>query len=343
MKFAAIVTTASKVLRNNPRQTMMLWGAPGNGKSSCGQAIADALEVPLFMFRPSNKDATDITGLPTVHHDANTTSWALNQMWLDLNNAAERHGGALLLLDEINQANNMMFNAINGIILDRLVGDSFQLHPKVMVVATGNRTSDKAASNRMPSHTSNRMMHFDMESDLDGWCEAALTGKFASGPVQVPVVAFLRFRPHFLNKFDTDARSCPTERTWEMVSASTDPAMALTEGEEFAVVSGLVGEGVAAEYCGFKRIMDNMDNPDAILLDPKGFKPVTDPATSYAMMGAMASRSSKDNVERVWEYINQYPKDLQVVWLKDASTQHKGIRSTKTFTQIVTALKDVLF
>lgn len=347
MKFAQIVSTAAKVLSVAPDQSVMIWGAPGNGKTSAGGEIAKRLNAHFVMFRPSNKDAVDVTGLPSIQKlgcdsEIEVARWAKNEIWHKINEIAEQKP-VLLMIDELNQANGQMFNVLNGIFLDRLVGDDLELHPNVRVVASGNRTIDKAASSRMPGHTSNRLMHLDMESDLDGWCEAALTGKFKSGPVQVPVVAFLRFRPSHLNSYDPDKRENCTERTWEMVSKCTVPEAGLTYEEEYGVVAGLIGSGVAAEYMGFKKIMDNMDNPDAILLAPKDYKPSDDPATAYAMMGAMASRTKKDNVDRVWQYVGQYSKEYQVVWLKDALTQCSEVKGTKTFGQIVINLKDVLF
>lgn len=332
MKYASIVSTAAHIFKNAPHQSVMIHGAPGCGKSHAATiGLRDALGLPavdvkhpdsaVIMFRPSNHDPVDVTGLPTVGEDG--TTWSTPDFLHRVNAVAERHGRALFVIDELNQAVPMMFNTLNGLILDRFVGN-FKLHPGVHIIATGNRQTDKAASNRMPSHTANRLFHMDMESDLDGWCDWALH----SG-VPVWVVSFLRFKPSMLNDFNPDRRENPTERSWEMFAraAGDDCPKELT----YTLAKGFLGEGVAAEVTAFRQIMEDLPNVDAVLLDPEN-SPVPEMlAAKYAMCGALAARATKDNYERVITYAERLPKEFEVLLVRDANKLNQSLVTTRAF------------
>jgi hypothetical protein len=45
-----------------------------------------------------------------------------------------------------------------------------------------------------------------------------------------------------------------------------------------------------------------MPDPDAIILNPESAPIASDPATNIAICGALANKSSEDNVERVLKY-----------------------------------------
>lgn len=325
MKYADIVSTAALVLENNPKQAVMIHGAPGCGKSHAGlHGIPQALGISpdaVEMFRPSNHDPVDLSGLPMVNE--NHTKWSTPDFLLRINHMAQTHGKALFLLDELNQAVPMMFNTLNGLILDRRIGD-FRLHDGVRIVATGNRQTDKAASNRMPSHTANRLFHMDMESDLDGWCEWAL-----GAGIPVWIVAFLRFKPALLNDFNPDRRENPTERSWEMFarSAGDDLPLKMTN----IIARGYLGEGAAAEVTAFRQVMEHMPNPDACMMDPDGSPLPESLSATYALCGALAQRAKKDNFDRLVKYVSRLAPEFGVLAVRDAYRINREIAHSRAF------------
>lgn len=328
--YASIVSLASHVLKNNPTQAIMVWGAPGCGKShlateglpkALGMLPMEHPDSPVRMFRPSNHDPVDLTGLPMVTETS--TKWITPAFLLGINELAERHGKAMLVIDELNQAVPMMFNTLNGLILDRRIAE-FKLHPGVHIVATGNRQTDKAASNRMPSHTANRLAHFDMESDLKGWQSWAI-----KAGLPLWIVSFLGFRPNLLNAFDADKRENPTERSWEMFAraAGNDLPLDLT----MTLAQSFVGEGAAAEVAAFRRVEAEMPNPDACLLSPST-SPLPDSlAAKYAMAGAMANRATKQNIGAVLEYMGRLEKQYEVLTMRSAYVRKPEITATAAF------------
>lgn len=328
--YATAVAAAVRILNNNPRQGIMFWGAPGCGKSHAATiGVPEALglaplgqpDSPVRMFRPSTHDPVDITGLPAVTDGA--TTWNTPDFLQELNRLANTHGRALWVIDELNQSVPMMFNALNGLILDGVAG-SFRLDKRVSIICTGNRQTDRAASNRMPSHTANRLWHYDIESDLKGWTRWALTNN-----IPMWVISYLAMKPNHLNVFDPDRRENATERTWELFSRAAGDD--LPAEETLSLASGFVGEGIAAELAAFRRTMDEMPDPDACLLNPTGAPLPQTLDAKYAMAGAMAHRASKGNLDRVLAYVGRMEKQYEVLTLRSAYTRDPQVCASRAW------------
>lgn len=298
-------------------------GSPGLGKTSLAFDAVDARgfsAATVGIFRPSLHDPVDLSGCPSV--EEGITRWAPPKFLVDINRTAEKYGFALLVWDELPQAVPMMQNAIAGMILDRQIGE-FKLHPAVHQIATGNRTKDKAGAGRVVSQLGNRLCHLEMEAHLDDWCEWALdTG------LDVTTVSFLRFRSGLLSDFEADRFSNPTPRSWEAVARANT---ALAPHLYHAKVMGLVGEGAAAEYIGFKRIADQLPRVDEILINPTGTMVPTEPAALYAVSGALAVQSTPDNFDRVMLYVDRMPPEFGLLAVKTALTASPKVVHTKSF------------
>ncbi len=78
---------------------VMLWGAPGTGKSEIVAAVASRHAVPLIDLRLSQLEPTDLRGVPFRVDDH--VLWSVPALLPD----AIRHGPrGILFLDEINAA-----------------------------------------------------------------------------------------------------------------------------------------------------------------------------------------------------------------------------------------------
>ena len=323
MNYQAIVSMSAHILNNNPHQAIMVWGPPGCGKShAMTQALPTQLGLPtdaVMMFRPSNHDPVDVTGLPVVTEDR--TRWSPPDFLLKANEKAEQYGRSLLVIDEINQSVPMMFNILNGLILDRHVS-AFHLHPGVHIVATGNRQTDKAASNRMPAHTANRLCHFDMESDLNGF-----TKYWLSQDLPIWVISYINMKPNNLNAFNPDERCNPTERSWELFAKAAGDDLPLEMTATLA--KSFLGEGVAAELAAFRKIESEMPNPDGCLIDPKGSALPTSIHAKYAIAGALAQRANKGNFDAVLQYMGRIEKQFEVLCVRIAFGKKPEVLATK--------------
>ena len=224
-------------------------------------------------------------------------------------------------IDELPQAAVMMQNALAGLALDRQLGD-IKLSNEVVIVATGNRTQDKAGANRMVTQLGNRLLTIDQESSLDGWCDWAI-----EADIPMWLVSFMRFRPAMLNDFDPNRMQNPTERTWEMVGRLPDMPDNLT----FTAFKGLVGEGAAAEATSFKAIADKLPSMDAIRLSPATHEMPTNNAVLYALSGAIAYGITKDTFGSMYEFISRMPAEFQVLVLKDCVRKCPSIAGSSAF------------
>jgi hypothetical protein len=302
-------------------------GAPGGGKSACARDIVDSLGFETVVeFTASLRDPVDVLGTP--NNNGEYTRWVPPEEFYNL-----RQGRAALILEELSDAPIPMQNALCGVIYDRRAGN-LQLSKDLFIIATGNRTEDKSGANRITSKLANRTRRFDFQENIDDWTEWALDNDM--DPV---LIQFLRFRPGLLSDFDANRFANPTPRAWERVNLI--PA-SLDSGLFFDNVSGEVGEGAAAEYTGFRRIYMSLPDVDSILLDPAGADVPQDPATLYALTGALARKSTKDNFDRVSKYLSRMSPEFNVMATKDAIKLQPTIKHSRAFVEWASKNAEVL-
>lgn len=291
-------------------------GKPGGGKSALAQAIGKELGFDrVTQFFASLRDPVDLLGTP--RNDGDVTRWIPPEELAQL-----RTGRNLLIIEEMSDCNTAMQNGLCGLIYDRKLND-LHLSPETYIIATGNRTQDKSGANRVVSKLMGRVRHMEFTENIDDWSEWAL-----NAGIDVTLIQFLRFRPDLLSDFNPDNKCNPTPRTWERVNLI--PADLPTD-LYFANVAGDVGEGAAAEYTGFRRIYESLPNIDAILMNPSKAEVPKDPAVLYALTGALAHKTSKDNFDRVAEYVDKMSPEFQVMCVSDAMKLKPEIKTTKAF------------
>ena len=78
----------------------------------------------------------------------------------------------ILFLDEISAAPQSVQAAAYQITLDRVVGEH-KLPENCIVIAAGNRVTDRSVAFKMPKALANRLMHFEVDGNFDSWkCNA---------------------------------------------------------------------------------------------------------------------------------------------------------------------------
>ena len=197
--------------------SVMLWGPPGVGKSQAIRQIAKNIEgrtdkktkitdVRLLLFNP-----IDLRGIPTSNADKTLAVWLKPQIFqMDPGEDVVN----ILFLDEISAAPQSVQAAAYQITLDRVVGEH-KLPENCIVIAAGNRTTDKSVAFKMPKALANRLLHIEVEGSFKAWKQWAIR----SG-IHPKVLGFLTFRQNYLMKFDaaTEELAFATPRSWEMVS-----------------------------------------------------------------------------------------------------------------------------
>lgn len=309
-------------------------GKPGGGKSSLARSIIHHLGVApelITEFNPSLRDPVDIMGIPNTNGD-HATWKSMDEFWR-LRRVEGDNRPRACIIEEMSDATMPMQNPLCRLLLDRHAGE-LALHENTFFIATGNNTEHKSGANRLSTKLGNRLWNLTFDENLDAWCDWALGAN-----ISVKMIQFLRFKPNLLSEFDPNRTINPTPRSWEMANCVPEE---LSPEIYMQSIAGCVGEGAAAEYTGFKRIFEGLPDIDGILMNPTKADVPTDPAVLYALTGALAHKSTKDNFGRVNAYVSRLPSDFQVMCVFDAQKLKPEIRQTKDFVEWAVKNSNVL-
>lgn len=254
-------SAAKRALRKafKNKRPIFLWGGPGIGKSDIIKQLGAELEANVIDIRLSLWEPTDIKGIPYFDSNTGTMVWAPPSE-LPTEEYAAHFKSVILFLDEMNSAAPAVQAAAYQLILNRRVG-TYKLPDNVVIVAAGNRESDKGVTYRMPAPLSNRFVHLEMTIDWDDYFEWATENR-----IHRDVVGFLSFSKKDLHDFDPKAssRAFATPRSWGFVSELLDDddtdISTLTD-----LVSGAIGEGLAIKFMAHRKFASKLPNPVDIL------------------------------------------------------------------------------
>jgi len=250
----------SRLLRCFKKQRpVFLWGPPGIGKSEVVAELTEELGGYMIDLRLGQMEPTDLRGIPFFNKNKEVMDWAPP---IDLPDAemASQYPVIVLFLDEMNSAAPSVQAAGYQLILNRRIG-KYKLPDNVVIVAAGNRESDKGVTYRMPSPLANRFLHLEVRPDFDSWQTWAVNNKIHSD-----VVGYLSFAKQDMFDFDprSPSRSFATPRSWTFVSEFVEDDD-VTPQELTDLVSGLVGEGLAVKFMAHRKVAGQMPKPEDIL------------------------------------------------------------------------------
>lgn len=312
------------------QRTVCIEGPPGGGKTTIVHQAAEEMGITCIERHMPTMLVEDFGIL--FPDGTDQLSYKLPD-WFPVKGKAPDRG--ILLFDDRNQAGADLQKVLANICQARTLHGA-ELPDGWQVISTGNRQSDRAGANRVLSHLRNRETVLELETHLDDW-----TGWALNNGVKPEVVSFIRFRPNLLHDFDAQRDQNATPRSW--VEGVSDVLGTVPAEAEFECFKGAVGEGAAAEFVGFVRIFRKLPNPDAILLNPTTSDVPTDPATLYALSGALAQRATEGNFERVCQYSERMPAEFSVLTVSYAARRNPDLANTQAFTQWSLKHQDVLF
>ena len=157
------------------KRPLFLWGPPGVGKSDVISQITQELGGYMIDLRLGQMEPTDIRGIPFYNKDSGKMDWA-PPVELPDEETASQYPIVVLFLDEMNSAPASVQSAAYQLILNRRIGQ-YKLPDNVVMVAAGNRESDKGVTFRMPTPLANRFVHQEMRVDFPSWQEWAVENK----------------------------------------------------------------------------------------------------------------------------------------------------------------------
>lgn len=308
--------------------SVMLWGPPGAGKSQAVRQIADGIgqrtgkrvhvtDVRLLLFNP-----IDLRGIPVANEERTLAVW-LRPKVFDMDASPDVVN--ILLLDEISAAPQSVQAAAYQITLDRTCGEH-KLPQNCVVIAAGNRVTDKSVAYRMPKALANRLLHLETRVDSGAWLEWA-----RPAGIHPLIMGFICARPDMLMRFDASDGSMafPTPRTWEMASGVLRGSCG-DLGSALPLIAGLVGEGAAIELKAWASVFSSLPSMEDIFSGKRPAVPKEADAT-YALVSAMATyarehRDDLDAIGRSLDFARSLPPDFRVVLLHDYLAIEPGYR-----------------
>jgi hypothetical protein len=241
------------------KRPLFLWGPPGIGKSELVEGIASELGGLMIDLRLGQMEPTDIRGIPFYNKESGKMEWAPPVELPDAETASQ-YPIVVLFMDELNSAPPSVQSAAYQLILNRRIG-KYVLPDNVVMVAAGNRESDKGVTYRMPTPLANRFIHQEMKVDFAAYQEWAVQNR-----IHKDVVGYLSFAKQDLYDFDAKSasRAFATPRSWTFVSQLLED-----EGNDddtlMNLIAGTVGEGLAVKFMAHRKIASKMPDPADIL------------------------------------------------------------------------------
>ena len=335
MKLSDAYRVVKDSIKNNT--PIMLWGPPGIGKSSLIHQIAAEMSRNVLDLRLAQLEPTDLRGVPMPDSTIGRARWYLPAFWpnraeVDTEKQVEvvdkdgvkkmttvtikagccPEGPGIVFLDEIEKAPISVKNASLQLVLDRAIG-TYKLPDDWAMVCAGNREEDGCFSAPLGAALSNRMIHLDIEPDVDAW------GMWArDNGVLEDVIGFLYFKPELLYK-QTEEHAFPTPRSWVMASSLS--ASAKTQKEQKELITAAVGRGAAQEYIVWQNVYKAVD-PEAVFAGQMPNFDGKDQSFKYAvtLAVAFALKKRKGGIKKAEEHIANFlgiiTPELRVIALR---------------------------
>ncbi len=297
------------------RVPVLLWGAPGTGKTSVIRAMAAASGLACETVISSIREPSDFAGLPVISSDAKGVRVNLAPPgWAERLCAI---GQGLLFFDEVSTAPPAVQAALLRVVLERTVGD-LSLPDEVAVVAAANPPEQAADGWDLSAPLANRFCHLEWPVDARALADG-LAGGWPTPPAarldpswerRVPVArawvaGFLRVRPDLAVAVPEDAaragRAWPSPRTWDMTARllAAAEAAGASDLSKSLLVQGAVGPGPAVEMLSWLLEAD-LPDPEAVLANPEGFVLPDRGDRAYAALASVAAAVASDPTPDRW-------------------------------------------
>lgn len=338
------MTDAPNIYRCSPRQVSeftqdclmarvvpFIQSSPGMGKSSIVRQIAKLFNLKLIDLRLSTCAPEDMSGLPEFFTDEFGQRRArfvpFDMFPLEFNELPKDEDGNemegwLIFYDEMNSGTKMVQAASYKVILDRMIAQS-KLHERVVQVAAGNLSTDRAIVNSLSTAMQSRLVHLEMELNHRQWLEDVAYKE----DYDERIIAYLNYDTGKLMDFRPDHNEktfcCP--RTWEFMNRLIKDKEVLAR--KTPLYAGTITSGVAAEFVQFCSIYKNMITAEQVMADPENAQIPPDAQRRWAIVTNMLGKLNDKNFDLLAKYVNRLDLGFQIMFFRGVMARHPKLRT----------------
>ena len=308
---------------------ILLTGSPGLGKSDSIKEVAnnciweklkggDDKPYDLMISHPVVSEPTDYKGLPSlVNGEAEFLAYG------DLRAMLNAKRPLIVNFDDVGNSCNAVQASLMQISLERSIC-GHKISPFVKFVMCSNRRKDKTGVSGLISALINRYTILEIEADTNSWIKWAL-----SHNVPIELIAFLRFKPTLINTFkaEPDIVNFASPRSITMLGEWIKANVI-----DLNVWRGCTGESFSVEFYAFYKTFKELAGlPDSIIQNPTKAEIPSNPATLYALCGALQYRSNQANFDNICTYGKRLAKEYMTALMCDCTSAKPELLETKAY------------
>lgn len=217
-------------------EAFFLSGPCGIGKTTVAHIVGKDNNLPVVEFRPAEMEAVELVGAP----------------WLDEKTESVRYfrpdviptDPCVFLVDELTLATSDMYSVMIKLIRERELG-GVKLHDDTIIIATGNRVSDRAGVNRISSALRESFVMFDVVSLASNWLQWYSNSEFYNEDVWY----FISSHSECLQDWDgKEEHNQPCPRNWVKVGKF---ANAMSGSNLRTMLNGVIGKQPTSKFMAF--------------------------------------------------------------------------------------------
>jgi len=296
---------------------IMLWGAPGVGKTATIEALAAAEGAHLETLIGSTLDPVDVGGfLIPAHGEVRSVPppWAQR-----INEALAMGQKAWLFLDELSCAPPSVQAALLRVVQSRMVGNLAITGCKMLAAA--NPAEHAADGGWLPPATANRWAHIDYKPDPSTWVSGTLAGwgqpyeNAHQRNVAARISGWIRHSPASLlvvPEGEAAGRAWPSPRAWSALVRALGESPC-TKEDEIRLAGAIVGEGITAAWAAFDAALD-LPDPEEVLagnakVPTRGDRAMT--TLGSVVLAAMSDHPNREGrIEAAWKILASQRPDV---------------------------------
>lgn len=264
---------------------VMIWGAPGIGKSQIVRDTAAELGMEMLDLRLNYYEESDLLGIP-VKTERGMEFVKYSQL--------PRKGKGVWFLDELTHARTSIQGLVFQLLQDNAIESYAVPEGWRYFVAASNLASHRSISNPMPSGLYSRFTggHYELVPDMDDWSSWAI-----SHGIDERVVSFVSY----MEKMD--------QKPWLFRMEGSEPLLTprtWAQGIDYAVknldgillenaVMGMIGEENGNEFLQYMKISADVPDVGKILRgDYSWLARGHEPSRYYLLVSSLAKEAVRE-------------------------------------------------